>query len=82
THIEDYTHPFRQPCPLTPYNCAVYNRIEMAEDLEELSFEDRQHCFDFAHVCQVGRNCQNKDVFHWEKTIHIIRPNCPDGIQC
>ncbi|CAF0771144.1 unnamed protein product [Didymodactylos carnosus] len=54
----------------------------MVEDLEELSFEDCQHCFDFAHVCQVGRNCQNKDVFHWEKTIHIIRPNCPDGIQC
>ncbi|CAF1126012.1 unnamed protein product [Didymodactylos carnosus] len=82
THIEDYTHPFRQPCPLTPYNCAVYNRFEMVKDSEQLSSEDHQHCFHFAHVCRFGRNCIKDDLDHQENFIHIPRLLCRYGSQC
>ncbi|CAF4240469.1 unnamed protein product, partial [Didymodactylos carnosus] len=82
THIEDYTHPFRQPCPLTPYNCAVYNRFEMVKDPGQLSFEDHQHCFRFAYACRFGRNCTKDDLDHQENFIHIPRLLCQYGSQC
>ncbi|CAF4321970.1 unnamed protein product, partial [Rotaria sordida] len=81
-HIETYKHPFSQPCPLTPYHCALYEQYTTTNTTESISYEVEQHCLDFAHVCRLGRNCPDKDPLHWEKSIHVHRPICSFGNKC
>ncbi|CAF1308780.1 unnamed protein product, partial [Rotaria sordida] len=81
-HIETYKHPFSQPCPLTPYHCALYEQYTTTNTTESISYEVEQHCLDFAHVCRLGRNCPDKDPLHLEKSIHVHRPICSFGNKC
>jgi hypothetical protein len=54
----------------------------MTENIELLSDTIKRYYLEFAHVCQYGRNCTNKDSLHWEKSIHIHRSHCQFGSQC
>ncbi|CAF1256458.1 unnamed protein product [Didymodactylos carnosus] len=81
-HIENYKHPFPLPCSLTPYHCALHEEFKMATDKHSLLDEIQRHCLNFAHVCEFGQDCTEKDPSHWEESIHIRRPLCPFGDQC
>ncbi|CAF3772805.1 unnamed protein product [Rotaria sp. Silwood1] len=81
-HIEDYQHPFPIPCPWTPYHCALYDEFTKAFDIEKLSRHVQEHCFNFAHVCQYGRNCLEQNSSHWKTTIHVPRRACSSGKGC
>ena len=81
-HIEAHKHPFPYPCPFTPYHCLIYEQFISANNNENIPYEVEQHCLDYAHICQLGRKCTNKNPLHKEKSIHVLRPVCPFTNQC
>ncbi|CAM4828586.1 unnamed protein product [Rotaria magnacalcarata] len=81
-HIENYKHPFPNPCPFTPYHCSFHEQFILEKNPRSLSDEINQHCLNFAHVCGFGRSCTDKDVLHWEKYIHVPRCICSYGDRC
>ncbi|CAF3410048.1 unnamed protein product [Rotaria socialis] len=81
-HIEDYIHPFRTPCPSTPYHCSIYDKFGTEQKNGNLSNDTSWHCSNFAHVCRYGRDCTNQDSSHQKTSIHIPRILCPYGKEC
>ncbi|CAF4619665.1 unnamed protein product, partial [Rotaria socialis] len=81
-HIENYKHPFPNPCRFTPYHCSLHEQFILEKNSRSLSDEINQHCLNFAHVCVFGRNCTDNDPLHWEKYIHVPRSLCSYGDRC
>ncbi|CAM4967698.1 unnamed protein product [Rotaria socialis] len=81
-HIENYKHPFPNPCRFTPYHCSLHEQFILGKNSRSLSDEINQHCLNLAHVCGFGRNCTDKDALHWEKYIHVPRSLCSYGNRC
>lgn len=81
-HLDEFQHPFSNPCPRTPFNCPHYIELAGAKDTRSLSDVVQKHCIKYSHVCINGRNCTNKTPLHLSKTIHIARPLCPDQEKC
>ena len=81
-HMNDYQHPFPSPCPWTPYHCVLYDEFRQVSSIEKLPQHVQQHCVDFAHVCQFGRNCLEQNSLHWKTTTHVPRSVCSAGKEC
>ncbi|CAF4422869.1 unnamed protein product [Rotaria sp. Silwood2] len=81
-HYENYQHPFPKPCPFTPYHCRLHEQFIITKNKKLLSHDIHQHCLNFAHVCRFGRNCNDKDSLHWEKSIHVPRYLCSLSNKC
>ncbi|CAF1095844.1 unnamed protein product [Rotaria sordida] len=81
-HTDELQHPFPIPCSFTPFHCQFYAQLSEASDTQKLSYDVQRHCLHFAHVCRFGRECMDKTVLHWEKTIHVARHLCSVGDQC
>ena len=82
-HIEKYQHPFRKPCPRTPYHCSLDKKFMQTSDNQQVSSPTHEHDHAFAHICPWGRNCRDaKNHSHLENTIHILRPICQYDGQC
>ncbi|CAF1531382.1 unnamed protein product [Adineta ricciae] len=81
-HRDRYVHPTPPPCSFTPFSCKLYTVFLHCDDRKKLDEDILRHCLDFTHICSLGRNCQDKDRLHLEKTIHIPRYMCPDGDKC
>ena len=83
-HFTNYRHPFRQPCPLTPYTCEFYQLYldQCANRSKTKDQEIEQHCLSFSHVCPFGRNCHDDDPSHLETSIHVHRLICPEKDKC
>ena len=79
-HIEEENHPFKPPCPYTPYMCRYYEQFLANEDDGTTSAE---HCFKYSHVCPFGRYCSKRtDKNHCETNLHIFRKECSQGEHC
>ncbi|CAF5195737.1 unnamed protein product, partial [Rotaria magnacalcarata] len=67
-HIRAETHPFKDPCPLTPYACVSYVRyLQREEKSDQDEFKDiENHCLRYAHVCPWGRQCNDSSEKHLE----------------
>ncbi|CAF1459194.1 unnamed protein product [Adineta steineri] len=81
-HFKDYKHPFPLPCPWTPYHCILYDEFTKAPDIKKVPRHILEHCSNFAHVCQFGRNCLEQSSLHWSTTIHVLRCVCLQGKEC
>ncbi|CAF1338910.1 unnamed protein product [Adineta steineri] len=81
-HIDDWQHPFRTPCPWTPYHCVLYDEFQNASCIEKISDYIQQHCSSYTHVCEYGRNCVKQNSSHWDTTIHIPRCICLEDKKC
>ncbi|CAF2204419.1 unnamed protein product [Rotaria magnacalcarata] len=83
-HIRAETHPFKDPCPLTPYACVSYVRyLQREEKSDQDEFKDiENHCLRYAHVCPWGRQCNDSSEKHLEVSIHIAREMCPNSKNC
>ena len=83
-HLSAYTHPFRTPCPLTPFACKDHLQyLRMKNDrLSKINPSIEEHCLRYAHVCSHGRQCRDKTDPHMQISIHIPRNLCPNSIQC
>nr|ACD54723.1 unknown [Adineta vaga] len=81
-HQDRYVHPVPPTCPFTPFNCKLYTKFLHSTDCNTLDDDILNHCLDLAHICPLGRNCQDKSKLHLEKAIHIPRYICSDGNTC
>ena len=79
-HIEEENHPFKPPCPYTPYICQYYDQL-MTND--NAGSNCVQHCIRYSHVCPFGRYCTKQtDKSHCETNLHIFRKECAQGEHC
>ncbi|CAF3934269.1 unnamed protein product [Rotaria sordida] len=85
-HIKRESHPFKTPCPQTPFSCELFVEYLQSSNLHEdyntnrKEFKDLEyHCLHYSHVCPWGRQCNDKTPKHLSTTIHIARKMCPDG---
>lgn len=81
-HLDEFEHPFSNPCPLSPFDCPHYIELAGAKDTRTLSNTTQNHCIKYAHVCKNGRNCNDNTPLHLSKTIHIARHMCPYNDKC
>jgi uncharacterized protein (TIGR02452 family) len=83
-HIDDQAHPFRTPCPLTPYACKYHIEYLQAkkDHLSKIKREIEEHCILFSHVCPFGRQCHEKNELHLQTSIHIARNLCSNLNHC
>ena len=79
-HLETFSHPFLTPCPWTPYSCPQHD--EVIRNHSRISNDALLHCYRFAHVCPLGRQCPYSNEEHIQTSIHIARKFCPDGVNC
>ncbi|CAF0757815.1 unnamed protein product [Adineta steineri] len=82
THTKKTIHSFREPCPFTPYICAMYVEYFQAGKSKKVQPDIEQHCLQYSHVCPYGRLCRTTEDKHYVTTIHIARHICPDGDKC
>ncbi|CAF1026916.1 unnamed protein product [Adineta steineri] len=81
-HRIELQHPFRTPCPFTPYHCRFHNELMKTSKNHSPSETIRQHCSQFAHVCPFGRNCTDTDPKHKNDFIHVARVICSQNDNC
>ncbi|CAF1122915.1 unnamed protein product [Rotaria sordida] len=81
-HLDEFQHPFSNPCPRSPFDCTHYIQLAGAKDTRSLPDATQSHCIKYAHVCKNGRNCTDKTPLHLSKTIHITRHLCPYHDKC
>ena len=83
-HINDQTHPFRKPCPLTPFACEDHVKyLQMGKDSSSKTTQDfEKHCLQFSHVCPFGRECHDESDLHTQTSIHVARTVCPHVTNC
>ncbi|CAF1656160.1 unnamed protein product, partial [Adineta ricciae] len=82
SHMRKTIHSFREPCPFTPYSCALFVEFFQPGKMKRCSSEAERHCLQFAHLCPYGRQCKTDEDKHYETTIHIARQLCPQSDQC
>jgi len=81
-HLDEFEHPFSDPCPRTPFDCPHYMELAGAKDTRTLSNATQNHCIKYAHLCKNGRNCTDNTPLHLSKTIHIARHLCSYRDKC
>ncbi|CAF4959475.1 unnamed protein product, partial [Rotaria sp. Silwood1] len=83
-HIKCQSHPFKQPCPMTPFACQYYVEFLQSKTSSagKAKREVEEHCVDFSHVCPFGRQCVDTGDQHARTSIHIARKMCPDSNHC
>ncbi|CAF3537174.1 unnamed protein product [Rotaria sp. Silwood1] len=81
-HLEEFEHPFSNPCPRSPFDCPHYIKLAGAKDTRSLPDSTQNHCIKYAHVCKNGRNCTDNTSLHLSKTIHIARHLCSYHDKC
>ncbi|UJR06729.1 hypothetical protein I4U23_011018 [Adineta vaga] len=88
-HIKHESHPFKTPCPQTPFSCELFVEYLQSNDLHQdynmnrKEFKDLEnHCLHYSHVCPWGRQCTDTTPKHLSTTIHIAREMCPDDKKC
>ena len=81
-HLQDYAHPFPSPCPFTPFHCQLHNQLMKKNNLQAMSAEHHTHFFKYAHVCPLGRQCNDTSEPHTQMFIHVPRQMCTDKDRC
>ncbi|CAF3923229.1 unnamed protein product [Rotaria sp. Silwood1] len=81
-HLQDFDHSFPKPCPFTPFHCQLHNEFTKTNNLQSASHQIRTHCFQYAHVCPLGRQCNDTSESHAQISIHIPRQMCPYQDRC
>jgi uncharacterized protein (TIGR02452 family) len=83
-HINNQVHPFRTPCPLTPFACKYHMEYLQAkkDHSSKIRREIEEHCIVFSHVCPFGRQCREKTELHIQTSIHIARNLCSNLNHC
>ena len=81
-HMKEENHPFKQPCPFTPFHCQHYNTLSESRNIKSLPSKIQNHCLQYSHVCRFGRQCRDKTEIHWQNTIHVARHMCSHSDQC
>jgi hypothetical protein len=80
--MNEENHPFKKPCPFTPFHCRDFNALSETRNIKNLPFEIQNHCLKHSHVCRYGRQCHESADIHWKNTIHVARHACSDGDKC
>ncbi|CAF1358055.1 unnamed protein product, partial [Didymodactylos carnosus] len=86
-HFNDEIHPFKVPCPLTPFSCKqVIDYIQKNDNRTDRHEKEKleMHCLKYSHVCPWGRQCRdiNDKNKHLQTAIHIARNFCPYDNKC
>ena len=81
-HLKKTIHSFRDPCPFTPYKCAMFVEFFQRGAHSKVAPDVEKHCLQYSHVCPYGRQCTTKEDKHYQTHIHIARQLCPDGNKC
>ena len=81
-HRQDYDHPFLPPCPFTPFHCKLHNQLMKTKNLEAMPSDNRAHFFKCAHVCPLGRQCNDTSESHTQIFIHVPRQMCTHKDRC
>lgn len=84
-HMENENHPFKPPCPFTPYMCHFDDHL--SEDHEQHTTDDiiycRAHRMRYSHICSHGRKCPKlSDKEHTLYHIHVMRLECSNHDSC
>ncbi|CAF2937552.1 unnamed protein product, partial [Rotaria sp. Silwood2] len=83
-HFKNHSHPFKTPCPRTPFSCQYHVEFLQAKEEPAATFRKvvEDHCSEFSHVCPFGRECTDTTKHHASVSIHIARIVCPQLDQC
>ena len=81
-HMQEEQHPFKHPCPFTPFHCQKHSELCQTKNIKKLPIDTQNHCLNYSHVCRYGRQCRETSETHWNSTIHVARQACSYGNRC